>query len=329
MQNTLFFENDTSLNMLYPVNFEWRSYGGIWYDDHIQKQFDNLITLPITLGSGEFFNFLYTGLLASANDALEQLDKKVNIVDTEVILCKEVYYTSKIEGAKTTLARTFEIHNGAQLNTSDSDTEFYERMVKNGFEATKLLNIYGNRIDKQKLCKVWDVLTEGARQNTQIVGEYYRIGDISVGEHKGVPVEHLEESMDSWIAFYSSDTMDNYPFLKAAILHYTFEYIHPFCDGNGRMGRLLMSNYLIGRGIESARAVSFSKGIDEQRVRYDAAFVIAENIYNDCTPFLEYLLPVMAAEYDRCLKDIALTNLKKTEKRKEVSKSVKKYTMER
>ena len=79
MQTASLFGNDNSLDMLYPVNFEWRSYGGIWCDDHMQKQLDNLIALPITLGSGEFFKFLYTGLLASANDALEQLDKKVNI----------------------------------------------------------------------------------------------------------------------------------------------------------------------------------------------------------------------------------------------------------
>lgn len=71
-------------------------------------------------------------------------------------------------------------------------------------------------------------------------------------------------------------------------------------DGNGRLGRLLMNNYLISQNIESCRAVSFSMYIDKNRGLYDNAFVQSENEYSDCTPFLEYMLDTMAQAYSAC-----------------------------
>ena len=66
-------------------------------------------------------------------------------------------------------------------------------------------------------------------------------------------------------------------------------------------GRLLMNNFLIKNGVESAKAVSFSMAIDANRGLYDGAFVSSENELADCTPFVEYMLETMAKAYSTAL----------------------------
>lgn len=80
--------------------------------------------------------------------------------------------------------------------------------------------------------------------------------------------------------------------IKAALLHFAFEYIHPFCDGNGRCGRLLMVNYLIGQGYDKFKAISFSRSIAKNYNEYYSVFTQSENSYTDCTLFIEYMLDV-------------------------------------
>ncbi len=68
-----------------------------------------------------------------------------------------------------------------------------------------------------------------------------------------------------------------------------------------RLGRFLINQYLISQGFESARAVSFSMRINENRAKYDGAFVDSENSNADCTPFLEYMLDIFIEAYESAL----------------------------
>lgn len=203
-------------------------------------------------------------------------------------LCNEIYFTTKIEGAKTTYERTVEIHNGKKINNND----FSESMVKNGFDAIKFLNVHGNKLDEDILIQVWNIIVNNACENEDIRGTKYRTGNVQVGTHVGIMPQFLEEYMSYWIEFYNSSEMDDIPFIKAALLHYVFESIHPFCDGNGRTGRLLMINYLISRGYDKLKAVSFSKEIARTINGYYNAFQLSDNSYFDCTPFILYMLRV-------------------------------------
>jgi Fic family protein len=275
---------------------------GMWvsympYNDEIQLQLqrENLLSLPISNHYGKIA-FILSKNINNYENYLENISKDIRIENTETILDTEVYYTCKIEGAKTTKKRTFEIHNGSKIK---DDNKFSEAMIKGNFEAVKLLNLYGNRINSKILYKVWNILTKDCKENLEIEGIFYRNGDVSVtnSDFIAVNVNEIENKMNDLISFYSSDILNDKPFIKACIIHYNFETIHPFCDGNGRMGRLLMNNYLISQGIESCRAVSFSEQIDKTRGLYDGAFINSENIYSDCTPFLEYMLQTMSNAY--------------------------------
>ena len=193
---------------------------------------------------------------------VEEMLSKIRVEDAVTAIEDEVYYTTKIEGARTTRLRTTELHNGSPIS---KDNEFSERMVVNCFNATKFLNVTGNRVSKDILIKVWNILVEGVCENESIRGEEYRVGGVQIGSYVPVGAEYVSVLMDKWLSFYNSQELEDMPIVKSIILQFAFEVIHPFPDGNGRMGRMLINNYLISRGFEGVRAVSFSKEVDETR----------------------------------------------------------------
>lgn len=272
-------------------DYIWESYDRL-KRNHIKKQQQVSLLYGTGLYEGEQgveFCFVPTKRMLELEQEIESLYSKVAVEDNEVVLCNEVYYTSKIEGSNTTYKRTCDIHDGKPI---DHDNYFSEMMVLGGFNATKYLNVCGNRMDEPILVKMWNMLTDGARDNEDIKGEKYRSGNVGVGSHMGLNYEHVEDAMNAWLSFYNSNKLDDHPFIKAALLHFAFEYIHPFCDGNGRCGRLLMVNYLIGQGYDKFKAISFSRSIAKNYNEYYSVFAQSENSYTDCTPFLEYMLDV-------------------------------------
>ena len=66
--------------------------------------------------------------------------------------------------------------------------------------------------------------------------------------HKGVPARHLMEALGEMILWYRENRGKFRPLVLAAIIHNQFEYIHPFQDGNGRVGRLLLNHILLREG---------------------------------------------------------------------------------
>lgn len=278
---------------LVPVDIgKWQSYMPYHDKEQLDLQFNNIIRLPLFNAYGTI-GFIYSKVIDSYEQYLEQKSKTISVEDTEVVLETEVFYTSKIEGAKSSIKRTQQIHNGAIVK------DFSDAMIKGNFEAVKLLNLYGNRISKEILLKVWKVLTKDCLDNKEIVGECFRSGEVGISnsDFKAVDVKDIDKAVSLLIDFYEGDLLNNYPFLKASIIHFVFETIHPFCDGNGRLGRLLVNNFLIKQGIESVRAVSFSLMIDKYRGLYDAAFVDGENEYCDCTPFIEFMMEIMSKAF--------------------------------
>ena len=292
-------DNDTD-PFLYPVNIgKWQPYTIFLDEEQRELQTENLYSTDIPVAEGDMC-FIYTKQTSVIYDHIQQKIPLIKIKDTDVVLEDEVFHTATIEGAKTTRKRTQEIHNGAKISENNYESE---KMIQNGFRAVKLLSLSGRTLDKKDLFKVWNALIDGCCHNEEIRGNGYRTGDVSVGGHDGVPYKEVEHYMDKWLEFFNGSYLNEKPFIKAALLHYSFENIHPFCDGNGRMGRLLMNDYLIRQGIEVCRAVSFSMQIDKTRARYDVAFADSENELADCTPFIEYMLETMAFAIDGILSE--------------------------
>lgn len=265
----------------------WHPYN-MWIDEEQkEEQLYHITKTSLENGLGNV-KFIYTKTIDKMNQYLADLIKQIKVVDSTKMIMDEVYYTAVIEGAKTTVAITQELHNGTRLPKDKS-----EHMVKNGFDAVKLLNLYGNNLTIEKLINVWNVIVRNCCENEHIRGERFRIGNVEVGGFIPVDFNRLENLMSGFMNFWYSDELSEYPFIKTILLHYAYEVIHPFCDGNGRLGRLLLNNYLVQNGIEVVRALAFSPEICKTRHRFDVAISDSENEYNDCTPFIEYMLDTM------------------------------------
>lgn len=270
----------------------WVNYQPYTSLEQRQLQRDNLTYVSAGNRLGNHVSFVYSDYIANLNSYVEDSFASIPIEDTVTALENEVYYTTKIEGAKTTRKRTNQLHNGMPI---DENNAYSEQMVVNAFNATKLMNLYGNELTEDKLVQIWKTLTYQACDNLDVQGEMYRVDDVSIGTYQPVSAEEVPELMTQFMDFYNNAELNDIPVVKAIVIHYLFETIHPFCDGNGRMGRLLLNNFLIKQGFEVAKALSFSMEIDKNRGGYDAAFVKSENIYNDCTPLIEYMLDIMAS----------------------------------
>ena len=271
------------------------------------EQINSIYPTGLTTGVNGFeFTFVPTLLMSELHSIILDRYNKIKIENHKVEECNEIYYTTKIEGCHITYARTVEIHDGKPIDKNDY---FNEMMIKSGFEAIKYMNVCGNRLSDEILINMWNILVEGCCQNQEVRGERYRVGPIYVGGSLGLDACFLEEAMSNWIDFYNSSILDDYPFIKAALLHVSYEIIHPFCDGNGRSGRLLMINYLIDRCFDKCKAISFSKKITERLDGYYKNLALSRNIESDCTPFIEYMLYVFKDVFEDILYGVDSANI--------------------
>lgn len=116
--------------------------------------------------------------------------------------------------------------------------------------------------------------------------------------HQGNPNENsIIKDLTRLITFMNNSEI---PFLlKCAITHYFFEYIHPFYDGNGRMGRFLMSNYLTKK-LDLFSGLTISNAVIQSKKKYGKAFSDVSNPKNkgDLTLFVQtmYELIVLGQE---------------------------------
>ena len=281
---------------------EWIDYKFGAFLDLQNFQKDNLISTGIFNGAGEL-KFIYTERTAKLNNELMALMKEPfespcsygDNKDAEII---DACYNAMIEHAKITVADAFSIcREEKKLDELTKD----ERMFINCLNANKEIDLRVPDELNYSLGKIWNLVVENVCENSSIRGydaNCYRIGDVRVGRYIPPTASEVCSLMQSLIEFICSDYLDEYPFVKACLIHYGFELIHPYCDGNGRLGRIIMNYYLRNRGINSVRDISVCKCIYDYRPLYYINLEEAENEYNDCTPFVEFLLQCFVQAYN-------------------------------
>jgi Fic family protein len=118
-------------------------------------------------------------------------------------------------------------------------------------------------------------------------GEYRRI-QVWVGDHKPPPPERVRELMAGLLRWWNGPARDWSPVISSAVVHYRFEEIHPFADGNGRVGRLLSLWELYRRGFDTHHIFSVDEYFWEERPRYYAALRDARRHGGELGGWLEY-----------------------------------------
>jgi len=220
---------------------------------------------------------------------LKDIDKmyshiSVTDIDTEVQVEEESFHSCRIEGADTTQDELFEIFRAKRTEKKG------DKMILNTYRAVKFLNITAKR-DVNTLCRLQQIVTQDVCDNENLAADdgKFRKGVVVVGSHEAPEVEMLDYCMKQFFEFYHGDNIQS-PYIKVAIIHFYFVYMHPFCDGNGRIARLLTSDFLIRSELSNFSALTLSKTINATAQDYYQALENSENAFHDVTPFIQYIL---------------------------------------
>lgn len=214
-------------------------------------------------------------LLVEANRRLAQLDTAAQLIpNTELFVSmyvrKEALMSSQIEGTQCTLEDVLDPEVDTNANADVSDVINYVKAAQFALDRLATLPIC-NRL----LREVHEVLMSGVRGQEKNPGEFRRsqnwIGPAgsTLKDARYIPpnVEDMEEAMSELEKYINGSEVYD-PLIQAALIHYQFETIHPFLDGNGRIGRLLILLYLMERKLLSKPVIYVSYFLKKNQVEY-------------------------------------------------------------
>lgn len=160
---------------------------------------------------------------------------------------KEALLTSQIEGTQATLTDLFDDEAGFKVSNTDDVEEVTNYLSAFRWVQAQLRDPSGLPISVRLLCDAHRLLLDGARGTGKQPGELRRsqnwIGGTRPGNAAFVPPppERVSELLADMERFIHDTATDLPPMVKVALIHAQFETIHPFLDGNGRIGRLLIA----------------------------------------------------------------------------------------
>ena len=160
---------------------------------------------------------------------------------------KEALLTSQIEGTQATLTDLFDDEAGFKISNTDDVEEVTNYLRAFRWTQEQLRDSKGLPISVSLLCQAHALLLSGVRGAGKQPGELRRsqnwIGGTRPGNAQFVPppAEHVSKLLSDLERFIHNNATDLPPMVKIALAHAQFETIHPFLDGNGRIGRLLIA----------------------------------------------------------------------------------------
>ncbi len=193
--------------------------------------------------------------------------------------------STAIEGNPLTLEQVRALEEGRELVASD---ERSQREVLNYFAGLRFIekNAHVKRIGHEHLFELHRLLADTVMDQGR-AGAYRTIG-VQVGKHLPPPAADISPLMFELLEWWNGESRRLSPVLSSAILHYRFEDIHPFADGNGRTGRALALWDLYRRGFDAHYLFSIDEYYWEDRPAYYAALSQVREDGEDLTQWLEY-----------------------------------------
>ena len=236
------------------------------------------------------------GLLSQADRQLGRLDMYSEYVNIDLYLkmhiTKEATQSSRIEGTQTNMEEAFMKEEDIIADRRNDWGELQNYISAMNEAVLQLHRLpFSSRLIKQ----THKILLQGVRGTHKLPGEYRKsqnwIGGATLNDARFIPPPHAEvDSLMSDLEKFANDDINHIPdLLKIALIHYQFETIHPFLDGNGRIGRLLITLYLVSKGILKRSILYLSDFFEKNRDLYYEN-LMAVRTKNDINQWLKFFL---------------------------------------
>lgn len=209
------------------------------------------------------------------------------------LLINELQSTNETENIRSTKKEI-----AASINSHKGNNKRFDGLVN------QYLMLRNNEIDFNRISdirKIFDAMVSDEIKEKDLPdGEMFRKQSIGVYDQSKAKWIHRNEFSEAEIIEYLTLLLEfikhyNAPeIFKIMASHFMFEYLHPFYDGNGRVGRYILAK-LLNDHLDSFTALTFSYVVNNKKSKYYKAFEVASNFYNmgELTNFIEEMLSIV------------------------------------
>ncbi|HPC83639.1 MAG TPA: Fic/DOC family N-terminal domain-containing protein [Thermoanaerobaculaceae bacterium] len=228
-------------------------------------------------------------LIGPAAAAVARYDGMLAAVpDPDILLAplttQEAVLSSRIEGTQATMGEVLEFEAGRDDVSPERREDIREVLNYRAAmrEAERMLAELP--LSQRVICRMHRVLLYGVRGHNKAPGEYRKIPNwigptgCTIEQARFIPIdaEKLPDAMSAWEKYLHEDGLDR--LVQLAILHAEFEALHPFLDGNGRLGRMLVPLFLWQKGMIRRPMFYISAWLEANRDEYyDRLLAVSQN----------------------------------------------------
>ena len=245
-------------------------------------------------------------LIGPASAAIARYEGLLHAVPNASVLLsplttQEAVLSSRIEGTQATFGEVLEFEASEEAANGDKFNDIQEILQYRAALREAAAGMSTIPLSLRLMRDAHRVLMQGVRGENKSPGEYRRIPNwigkpgFDHDQARFLPpsANQIPKLMSAWEQFLRADAPDQ--LVQLAVLHVEFEAIHPFLDGNGRLGRLLVPLFLVDKGLLSGPHFYISAYLEANRDEYyDRLLAVSRD--DDWTGWCEFFLKAIVKQ---------------------------------